>query len=112
MNDDITDDIVDRLRNGDARCGLGTDFAYPCKPGECEECDFARQAADEIERLRGVVEWLAEWACCDFTDDRRFGPVMTFDCYGSREANEDYPVPAVIADLLRAIHAKHGGVPQ
>lgn len=52
----MTDDIVDRLRNGGARCSLGTDFAYPCKPGEgCDECDCAREAADEIVALRARI---------------------------------------------------------
>lgn len=101
------DDVVERLR-------------LAAKPEEWTSvwgltvvrCSLMREAADEIERLRGIVEWLAEWACCDFTDDPNFGPVMTFEDYGDREPDKDYPVPAVIADLLRETHAKHGGVPQ
>lgn len=50
-----TDDIVERLRNGGARCGWGGDFAW-CPSDECDECDLARAAADEIVALRACLK--------------------------------------------------------
>lgn len=71
----MTDDIVKRLRNGGARCSLGADFAYPCKPGEgCDECDCAREAANEIERLRGQLAELLPFAQSDAELGASLGP--------------------------------------
>lgn len=53
----MCDDIVARLRSGGARCAWGGDFAW-CPSDECDECDLARAAADELEALRAVIE---EW---------------------------------------------------
>lgn len=61
----MTDDIVERLRRGGARCGWGTDFARCPTLDDCPECDCAREAADEIERLRGQVAELLPFALQD-----------------------------------------------
>lgn len=48
---DNNDDIVNRLRRGDGRCGYGTDFAS-CPDPACPECAIVEEAALEILRLR------------------------------------------------------------
>jgi hypothetical protein len=48
----VADNIVQRLRSGDARCCWGDDFANCPALNECDECACAREASDEIERLR------------------------------------------------------------
>lgn len=70
----MTDDIVERLRNGGARCGWGGDFADCPSTDDCDECACAREAADEIERLRNAITaWADAWDAADRGEERDDG---------------------------------------
>ena len=65
----MTDDIVTRLRI--IHCAA--DDLTPC--GTCLTC----QAADEIERLRAMVDWFVDGRLWDFDDHPEYGPGLAYD---------------------------------
>lgn len=93
----MTDDVVKRLRD---RSEMVYDHA-----GVDRQLDA--DAADEIERLRGLVDWLADEVSGNFVDHPTYGPVMSFtDSWGDLAYDDEAPVPDHIAELLRRSKAK------
>jgi hypothetical protein len=65
----VTDDLVTRLREFECRCEIVDD------DGKCDSC----QAADEIERLRAMVDWFVDGRLWDFDDHPEYGPGLAYD---------------------------------
>ena len=93
----MTDQIVGELRT-----------AAEMQEYESVHCpDLLRDAANEIERLRGLVDWLADEVSGNFVDHPTSGPVMSFtDNWGDLAYEDEDPVPDDIAELLRRSKAK------
>ena len=80
----MTDDIVTRLRI--IHCAA--DDLTPC--GTCLIC----QAADEIERLRAMVDWFVDGRLWDFDDHPEYGPGLAYDGIIRGEPLPEYIVQA------------------
>ena len=63
----VADDIVTRLRER-----LDSVVFVPDR-------EDVRQAADEIERLRAMVDWFVDHRLWDFDDHREYGPGLAYD---------------------------------
>jgi hypothetical protein len=83
------DDIVDRLRNPELLKLWGVEVHL-----------LALGAADEIKRLRAVVDWFVEDRAGDFEDHPEWGPSLAYDgiVYDSMSGGN---LPADIVELFR-----------
>lgn len=65
----MADDIVTRLHKS-CYCSATAPLDHSC---------LALAAADEIERLRAMVDWFVEGRLWDFDDHPEYGPGLAYD---------------------------------
>jgi hypothetical protein len=84
----VTEDIVTSLRRS---AGWIKDLEHESWFGTA---DLQTDAADEIERLRAMVDWFVEGRLWDFDDHPEYGPGLAYDGIISGETLPDDIVQA------------------